>query len=469
LGDSKMTIEIAMKAADLAKAEQAFDLMAECNIVLARAYADLEEFSKASDLVNLAEQQAMQSQNWYILLRTYNMAGNIQFGKKNFDSALLFYNKSLFIAEKHSTPRVYLANIYSNIGKCYAKTGGSAAFKYFNKSLQLAKQTGNKVAEAATLGSMGHAMIKQKKFDQAEKYLTSGLQLSLNLGLKRITRYVYSGLISVKEAQGNLSLVIDYLGKYHALNEQLLNTAKTRQIVELEARYEMEKKEQSIILLQKEKQIDAMWKDILIAIVGLLSFVPAVYYYSMRFREKKNREILNLEIDNLTTQNKEIAAKHQSVLIHGEPIKLEKPIESQTQRLLKRAIEIVENNIADPLFGVERMSQEMGMSRTNMHRKIKVITGFPPSELIRSIRLRKAALLLVNQADSVSQISLMVGFEDHSYFSKSFKKYFGVVPSEYLSSLGENITDELKASELIGTRDKLVGRVIDSSLTPVLR
>jgi AraC-like DNA-binding protein len=77
------------------------------------------------------------------------------------------------------------------------------------------------------------------------------------------------------------------------------------------------------------------------------------------------------------------------------------------------------------------MSQEMMMSRTNLHRKIKSITGFPPSELIRSIRLRKAARLIINKVDSVSQIALLVGFDDYSHFSKAFKKHFGVSPTNY--------------------------------------
>ena len=96
---------------------------------------------------------------------------------------------------------------------------------------------------------------------------------------------------------------------------------------------------------------------------------------------------------------------------------------------------MVENNLSDRLFGVEQMARELGMSRTNLHRKLKVITGFPPSELIRNIRLRRAAQLLMNQSDSIAQISFTVGFEDHSYFSKSFKKQFGVTPSEYFQSI----------------------------------
>jgi AraC-like DNA-binding protein len=88
---------------------------------------------------------------------------------------------------------------------------------------------------------------------------------------------------------------------------------------------------------------------------------------------------------------------------------------------------------------VEEMGKAMAMSRTNLHRKIKAITGFPPSELIRTIRLRKAAILLLHQTNTVSQVSLSVGFEDHSYFSKSFRKQFGVSPSEYYQSKNQRI------------------------------
>jgi AraC-like DNA-binding protein len=91
----------------------------------------------------------------------------------------------------------------------------------------------------------------------------------------------------------------------------------------------------------------------------------------------------------------------------------------------------VEANIADSQMSVEKMADQMNMSRTSLHRKIKSITGFPPSELIRSIRLRKAARLIANRADSPTQVAHAVGFEDYSHFSKVFKKHFGVSPSEY--------------------------------------
>jgi len=76
----------------------------------------------------------------------------------------------------------------------------------------------------------------------------------------------------------------------------------------------------------------------------------------------------------------------------------------------------------------------MHMSRTQLHRKIKEITGLSTTEFIRSIRLREAAKLLKLNSDYVTQVGYQIGFSDHSYFSKCFKKQFGVSPSVYANS-----------------------------------
>ena len=275
---------------------------------------------------------------------------------------------------------------------------------------------------------MGHALIRTGSYKEAEYYLRKSLRLSRALGLKRSIRHAYSGLVNLKIREGKSTEALDYFKKYYDVHDSILNVAKTRQIVEMEMRYELEKKEQNIKLLQQETEIREMQRNLLIVGFILFGALSVLLYYLQEYREKKNRQILNLEIDNLTNQHKEVSEKYKNALA------ISVPVDSVEQRLFKKAIEVVENNLSNPLFGVEQMAKELGMSRTSMHRKIKTITGFPPSELIRNIRLRKAAHLLLHQADSVSQIGFKVGFEDHSYFSKSFKKQFGVTPSEYLQS-----------------------------------
>ena len=169
---------------------------------------------------------------------------------------------------------------------------------------------------------------------------------------------------------------------------------------------------------------------ILTAALSVLGILSVVIYQFILSRERRDRQILNLEIDHLTKQHNELSEKYKNALAIGS----DELIDSQDQQFFKKIIKTVEDNIGDPEFKVERMAKEIGMSRTNLYRRLKAITGFPPSGLLRNIRLQKAAELLLCQAESVSQIGYIVGFEDHSYFSKAFKKEFGVPPSEYLRS-----------------------------------
>jgi AraC-like DNA-binding protein len=239
----------------------------------------------------------------------------------------------------------------------------------------------------------------------------------------------------LKIQEGKTSEALMYLKKYYDVHDSILNVSKTRQIVEMETKHELEKRELAIQLLERDNKIQTLWRNILIAALVLVSALSVAIYYLQLYSENKNSKIYNLQIDKLTAQHKELSEKFKDTVSSG----VEDAIESSDQRLFKNAVKIIENNIGDSLFGVEQMAKELGMSRTNLHRKIKATTGFPPSDLIRNIRLRKAAYLLLNQVDSVSQIGFKVGFEDHSYFSKSFKKQFGVPPSEYLQSIKQSI------------------------------
>jgi AraC-like DNA-binding protein len=433
LGDSEIAIEMGLNAVQLAQQEKLESVLAEGYQVLARSYMDQASTDKAIFYINQAEAIALKNKNWDQVSRVYNLAGVFQFVNSHIDSALLLYQRALNISEQHGTPKLHSARILSNIGECHLKTNPKLAFTFFDRALSVARETENRAAEAGISAIVGHALIRRGDYVQAGVYLNSALALSRELGLKRVTRHAYGGLSDLMAKKGKTAEALAYMKSFYEVRDSLLNASKTRQIVEMEARHELEKKEQAIKLLEQEKEIQEIWRNILIAALILAGVAAVVIYYLRAYRENKNREILNLEIDYLTAQHKELSENNKNLMLKGN----EKAIESQDQRLLKAAIEVVEKNMKDPLFGVEKMAKELGMSRTNMHRRVKAITGFPPSELIRSIRLRRAAVLLLNQADSVSQIGLMVGFEDHSYFSKSFKKQFGVPPSEYLSSVNQ--------------------------------
>ena len=104
------------------------------------------------------------------------------------------------------------------------------------------------------------------------------------------------------------------------------------------------------------------------------------------------------------------------------------------EQLLNKAISIVEQNMDNTEFSTEEFAQAMNMSRSNLHIKLKALTGESALDFIRKIRFKEACRLLKDGRYSISEISDMVGFNTPSYFATCFKKYMGCLPTEYMKN-----------------------------------
>ncbi len=101
------------------------------------------------------------------------------------------------------------------------------------------------------------------------------------------------------------------------------------------------------------------------------------------------------------------------------------------EQLLIDITTVIEENISNSEFTIEQLCQEIGLSKRNLHRKLKALTDLTPNHFIRLIRLKRAAQLLSKKTGSVSEIAYQTGFDNLSYFTKRFKEAFHKLPSEY--------------------------------------
>ena len=102
------------------------------------------------------------------------------------------------------------------------------------------------------------------------------------------------------------------------------------------------------------------------------------------------------------------------------------------EEFITRAIQTVEENISDEDFTADDLAEKLFMSRSSLYYKMNSISGEPPANFIRRIRFNMACKLLLDGRYSISEVSAMVGFASRSYFSTSFKKYMGCMPSDYV-------------------------------------
>lgn len=141
-----------------------------------------------------------------------------------------------------------------------------------------------------------------------------------------------------------------------------------------------------------------------------------------------NLSILKLRIQNMLKNRERSYIKFQTK-VNINPSEI--TITSLDEQFLSQAISIVEENISDPDFSVESLSDLLGIHRTHLYRKLSSITGKTPIEFIRLIRLKRAKQYLEQSQMYISEIAYAVGFNSPKLFSKYFKMEFNISPKDY--------------------------------------
>lgn len=138
---------------------------------------------------------------------------------------------------------------------------------------------------------------------------------------------------------------------------------------------------------------------------------------------------LMVRIKNLITQRKRLRNHFGTNNPVVDPAKV--TTTSLDKKFLEGVLDLLEKEHSNAEFGVPQMQETLAMSKTQLHRKLKALTNESPGELLRNFRLKRAAQLLSQEADTVTQVAYQVGFNNLSYFAKCFKEMFGVSPSSY--------------------------------------
>lgn len=160
------------------------------------------------------------------------------------------------------------------------------------------------------------------------------------------------------------------------------------------------------------------------------------------FSKPVNIELLKLTLRNLL-QGRNILSKwalrtrdaHLNAIARTE----------EDQFFVDKLKALIESEIDNPNLNVEFLCAKMGLSRTPLYQKTKKITGQPIGDFIRSLRLKRAAELLVEKNLSITEAMFSVGIQTQSHFTKAFKKEFGKTPARYLHDLQNSLKQAVSA------------------------
>ena len=208
------------------------------------------------------------------------------------------------------------------------------------------------------------------------------------------------------------------------------------------------------LTMAKSEQPDVIVSDVEMPIMDGFTFnkslqaSPDTSHIPLLFVSARTEDEMRLEglgtgaLDYITKpfSQKELLLKLQSIInvkrntqnrilsTVGQPDEIEKAEEMDP--FLKRVIKVIEEHYSDSDFSIEVLASESAVSQSTLTRKVKVLTGKTPLEIITDYRLNMAHSLLTTERISVADVAYRVGFSDPAYFTRKYKQFFGRVPSQ---------------------------------------
>ncbi len=144
-------------------------------------------------------------------------------------------------------------------------------------------------------------------------------------------------------------------------------------------------------------------------------------------------DVLNTTITNLLANRNLLRAKFSGAQEQPETLK-KIELKSQNEVLLARIMDVINENISSPDFNVERLAEEVGLSRVHLYRKLKELTDLSAREFIKSLRMKQASRLLREKKLTVAEVAYATGFSNPSHFASAFKDIYGMTPTQYATA-----------------------------------
>lgn len=380
----------------------------EANLLLGLVYNDLTDFKKAEDFTRSGLDLALKIGHTEGTARACNTLGNHYRRRNQGKEAMRYYQMGLDHLE--GKKNISIKNLLlNNIALYYIQQDveREKTKRYLDEALQIALAFENKSAEMLTYTRMGAFYSNLKEFAKAEEHFMRVEKMSIEMGNHTALLDVYKGMTDIKTKAGRHQEAQTYQIKYLTLKDSLFSLDNARQVAEMETRFEMEKKEQFIKILEQEAVIQNIWRNVLLVGTVLLILVSYSIFRLQRSRTRKTKELLEIQ-EFLNSKLKEIDSVKSAFFANishefrtpltlilvplEEEIKNSSGSGKQTLLLIKRnAMRLLElvNQLLD-LSRLEAGKMEMHLEKGDIHSLLKIISAsFDSLAQHRQIRFEK--------------------------------------------------------------------------------
>jgi len=232
-----------------------------------------------------------------------NNIGNVYFEMKQYRQAIDNYEQSLEIKKKIND-EIGISTILNNLGRTYmVQQDFTKAIEFLNKALNAFRQKGDKYNEALCLVNLGHGYLNSGNYDQSIGYSKKGLELAVQMNFKEVIQEAYSALAESYAATSQYNVAYEYYRLFKIYSDSLLNEEVVRTVTEMESKFEVEKKEKEIALLNSEKEKQELkikqqesQRKLMIGFILLVVIVLIFLVWGYVNKQKLNRKLHELNL-----------------------------------------------------------------------------------------------------------------------------------------------------------------------------
>ncbi len=422
-------------------------------------YSELKDYEKALEYYLKSYEINKKIDDKERITISLNNIGTIYEKLGNYDKALEYYQKAFLLLEGINNP-IAISSAIHNIGYIYFQMQKyDTALYYFNKSLQIREEINSKRGIAFSTSNIANLYLKKNDLANAEKYLDRSFKLSKEIDAKILIQNNYFLYIIISALKADYTKLQKFNDLYFAITDTIYNERSSRLIADMQTKYETEKKEQHIEMLNienklKETQLQSRtyWLLIFIIAFTLVFIFTVILVVQKRNLLFANRNLVkkNLEIDASERKLFEANTKLE-VIINRYEKKAgednEKPVTKYaTSALTEEQKQGLKNSIVNYMnsnknwlnidYSINTLAKDLDVSRSYISQVINEQFNQNFSNFLNEYRIKEAKKILSASSGlkyTIESIAKMVGYKSKTAFNNAFKKHIGVTPSFYLN------------------------------------